>query len=156
MAMARSLVIGIGNPLRGDDGAGWTLADELGEPHRALHQLTPECAALLADCARVLFVDACCTDSFNPDRPGFSATPVLEPLAPRGRAPNAATSPFSHHLTPDDLLTITHQLYGSRPEAWQLLLPVEAMGHSTAFSPALQASLPLARGLLRDWLQAGR
>ena len=156
LAKARSLVIGIGNPLRGDDGAGWTLADELGEPHRALHQLTPECAALLADCTRVLFVDACCPDSNNPDGPGSAATPVLEPLAPRGRGPSDATSPFSHHLTPDDLLTITHQLFGRRPEAWQLLLPVEVMGHSTAFSPALQASLPLARDLLRDWLREGR
>lgn len=154
--MGSSLVIGLGNPLRGDDGAGWTLAEELGEPHRALHQLTPECAALLAGWARVLFVDACCPDPDSAGAKASATAPRLEPLPPVGRDRADAAPPFSHHLTPADLLTITDQLYGRRPEAWQLLVPVEAMGHSTAFSPSLQASLPVARGLLRAWLQAGR
>jgi hydrogenase maturation protease len=57
------LVIGIGNPLRRDDGAGWWLARRA-EPWlpaaqlRTVHQLTPELAEDLAAAARVLFIDA--------------------------------------------------------------------------------------------------
>ena len=40
------LVIGIGNPLRGDDGVGALLAEQAGG--RSVHQLTPELAAELA------------------------------------------------------------------------------------------------------------
>lgn len=134
-----SLVIGIGNPLRGDDGAGWRLVEELGPPHRAMHQLTPECAALLAASQRVLFVDACCAAA--------AGEPLLRPLAPGEAGPG-----FSHHLSPAELLAITARLYGRQPEAWQLLLPAAGFGHGTGLTPALQARLPAARRLLRRWL----
>ncbi len=63
------LVIGIGNPLRGDDGVGWWLAERAeqlppGTPTRGpllvrtVQQLTPELAAELTDVRRVLFIDA--------------------------------------------------------------------------------------------------
>ncbi len=63
------LVIGIGNPLRGDDGVGWWLAERAeqlppGTPTKGpllvqtVQQLTPELAAELTDVRRVLFIDA--------------------------------------------------------------------------------------------------
>ena len=63
------LVIGIGNPLRGDDGVGWWLteraeqlprATSTGSPLlvRTVQQLTPELAAELTAARRVLFIDA--------------------------------------------------------------------------------------------------
>lgn len=63
------LVIGIGNPLRGDDGVGRWLAERAeqlppgtptGDPPlvRTVQQLTPELAAELTDARRVLFIDA--------------------------------------------------------------------------------------------------
>ncbi len=63
------LVIGIGNPLRGDDGVGWWLAEraEMSPPAtptgaallvRAVQQLTPELSEELAGARRVLFIDA--------------------------------------------------------------------------------------------------
>ena len=61
-AVAASLVIGIGNPLRGDDGIGWRLAAGLaarpGLAVRCQQQLTPELAAELAAVERLLLLDA--------------------------------------------------------------------------------------------------
>ncbi|MEB3362613.1 MAG: hypothetical protein VKI42_10885 [Synechococcaceae cyanobacterium] len=69
------LVIGIGNPLRGDDGVGRWLArrGELWLPQaqwRAVQQLTPELAADVAAAARVLFIDAWLV----PDGGGLAST----------------------------------------------------------------------------------
>lgn len=143
----RDLVIGIGNPLRGDDGVGWHLAEELGPPHRAVHQLTPECAALLADAERVLFVDAWSTVP----RP---SAPLLTELRPADAGLTAAAgAAFSHHLAPGVLLAISQQLDGRCPTAWQLLVPAVQFGHGEGFSAQLLALLPQARALLRQWLQ---
>ena len=46
------LVIGIGNPLRGDDGVWALLAEQVGG--RSVQQLTPELAAELAELEAVL------------------------------------------------------------------------------------------------------
>jgi hydrogenase maturation protease len=143
----RDLVIGIGNSLRGDDGVGWRLAEELGPPHQALHQLTPECAALLADVGRVLFVDAWCAEP-------LPSAPVLTQLVPAETGLTTAEgSAFSHHLSPGALLAISKHLYGRSPQAWQLLVPVVQFGHGEALSPQLRALLPQTRQLLQDWLQ---
>jgi hydrogenase maturation protease len=144
---SRDLVIGIGNPLRGDDGVGWWLVEELGPPHQAVHQLTPECAALLVDVERVLFVDAWCAEP-------LPSVPVLTELLPADYGLTAAEgSAFSHHLSPGVLLAISQHLYGRSPQAWQLLVPAAQFGHGEALSPQLRALLPQARQLLQDWLQ---
>jgi hydrogenase maturation protease len=58
------LVIGHGNELRGDDGAGPSVARAVASWHLpgvrtlAVHQLTPELAEDLAQTKRVVFVDA--------------------------------------------------------------------------------------------------
>jgi Ni,Fe-hydrogenase maturation factor len=62
-AGADRLVIGIGNPLRGDDGVGRWLAQRAGRwlapaQLRTVQQLTPELAADIALASRVLFIDA--------------------------------------------------------------------------------------------------
>ena len=143
----RDLVIGIGNPLRGDDGVGWRLAEELGPPHKALHQLTPECVALLVDVERVLFVDAWCAEP-------LPSAPVLTELLPADtcRTPDEGSA-FSHHLSPGVLLAISQHLYGRSPQAWQLLVPAAQFGHGEGFSAQLLALLPQARALLQEWLQ---
>ncbi len=142
-----SLVIGIGNSLRGDDGVGWRLVEELGPPHQAVHQLTPECAALLADTERVLFVDAWRGEP-------LPSAPVLTELQPADPGPTAeAGSAFSHDLSPEALLAISQHLYGRSPQAWQLLVPAVQFGHGEALSPQVRALLPQARDLLQEWLQ---
>ena len=137
---ARSLVIGIGNPLRSDDGVGWRLAEEVGG--LAVHQLTPELAAELSLVDRVLFVDAWQL----PLGPGRSQ-PWLRPVSP-----GAGGLGSSHRLEPAELLALAAALYGARPMAHELLLPARDFAHGTRLSPPLRRQLPRARRLLREWL----
>lgn len=147
------LVIGIGNPLRGDDGVGALLAEQAAvltaaEPGgpvavRSVQQLTPELAEELAQLDAVLFIDAWAAPA--------GAEPQLQPLCPAGAA-SAGASSDSHRLAPADLLAVSQALYGRAPEAQLLLVPAYAFEHGTALSAGLQAALPPARALLRQWL----
>ena len=136
LSSARRLVIGIGNLLRGDDGVGGLLAEELGG--RSVQQLTPELAAELAELEVVLFIDAWLAPA--------GAKPQLVEVIP------VAGAPDTHRLEPAQLLAISQALYGRAPEAHLLQVPAIAFGHGTALSPELQAALPAARDLLRQWL----
>jgi hydrogenase maturation protease len=138
----KSLVIGYGNTLRGDDGVGYYVAEaveswQLPEVEsRPCHQLTPELAAELAAADRVIFVDA--TPPQNPHSPI-----VVERIVP---GENAAA--FSgHHSSPHALLSLTQKLYSKRPVAYTLLLPSWEMGFSETLSPI--AKLGLSQGLQR-------
>jgi hydrogenase maturation protease len=136
LTSARRLVIGIGNPLRGDDGVGGLLAEQVGG--RSVQQLTPELAAELAELEAVLFIDAWLAP--------VGAMPWLGTIAP------AAGAAETHRLEPAQLLAISQALYGLSPDAFLLRVPATAFGHGTALSPELQAALPAARDLLRQWL----
>ena len=143
----RSLVIGIGNPLRSDDGVGWRLAEEV--DGLAVHQLTPELAAELARVDRVLFVDAWQAPlvEAGSGRP----QPRLRPLPALGDT-SGGTLGCSHRLEPAELLALAAALYGAMPVAAELLLPAWGFAHGTGLSPALRRQLPQARRLLRHWL----
>ena len=146
------LVIGIGNPLRGDDGVGALLAEQAavftaadpGGPVavRSVQQLTPELAEELAPLDAVLFIDAWPAP--------VGADPQLIALSPAGGA--GGTHPDSHRLEPAALLAVSQALYGCAPEAQLLLVPAQAFEHGTALSAELKAALPQARALLRQWL----
>ena len=136
LTSARRLVIGIGNSLRGDDGVGALLAEQV--EGRSVQQLTPELAAELAELKVVLFIDAW--------------------LAPAGAAPRitaispAAGAAESHRLEPAQLLAISQALYGRAPAAHLLQVPATRFEHGTTLSAELQASLPQARALPGQWL----
>jgi len=142
------LVIGIGNPLRGDDGVGALLAEQAAvstaaEPGgsvavRCVQQLTPELAAELAHLDAVLFIDAW-------EAPE-DAEPQLKDLHPAG------ASGDSHRLEPAALLAVCQALYGRAPAAQLLRVPASAFAHGTALSAQLQQALPAARHLLHQWL----
>jgi len=135
----KTLVIGYGNTLRGDDGVGYLAAEQIAAWHWpqvkaiACHQLTPELAAELAPCDRVLFIDA--------TLPGMQTDVHLHPLQPTKSAPLEA-----HRSHPADLLQLTAQLYGQSPQAYHLLLPTAQMAFSEELSAIAQAGL--AEGLL--------
>ncbi len=133
------LVIGIGNPLRGDDGVGALLAEQVGG--RSVQQLTPELAEELSLLEAVLFIDAWAAPA--------GAVPQLQPLSPAG------TGGDSHHLEPAALLAVSQALYGRAPAAQLLLVPAHAFEHGMELSAPLRASLPAARELLRQWLGGG-
>ena len=136
LTSARRLAIGIGNTLRGDDGVGALLAEQV--EGRSVQQLTLELAAELAELEAVLFIDAW--------------------LAPAGAAPRitaispAAGAAESHRLEPAQLLAISQALYGRAPQAHLLRVPAYGFDHGTALSAELQAALPAARALLQGWL----
>ncbi|HTT66196.1 MAG TPA: hydrogenase maturation protease [Bryobacteraceae bacterium] len=101
-ATARTLVIGYGNSLRGDDGAGPLVASQIGAGAIACQQLTPELAEPMSRAGRVIFVDA------HADLPAGQIR--VERIRPR-------LSQAIHRFDPETLLAWSQQLYGRAPEA---------------------------------------
>ena len=162
-------MIGIGNPLRGDDGVGIWLAERAERWRPAprvltVQQLTPELSDVLARVQRVLFVDAWLANrtqaagmaaAASSDR---SLQPLLQrlPLTPGPPDDGVSESAvLSHGLDPLQLLAITALLQGATPAGWLLLVPAFALGHTQGFSPALWALLPRAEALLEAWCDRG-
>jgi hydrogenase maturation protease len=155
MEARHDLVIGIGNPLRGDDGVGALLVEELAEELggwstaaaelKVVHQLTPELASTLAGAERVLFLDACVAPC--------TVEPWMDLLQIEAGADAAAAGLDSHQLEPAVLLALANTLYGWRGEGALLRLPAFAFPHGQALSPSLLEALPEARRLVRRWLQ---
>jgi hydrogenase maturation protease len=140
-------VIGYGNSLRGDDGAGplvaravrqWGLADVR---TLAVHQLTPELADDLTCAERALFVDA------RLEGPGRG----LEVRRVHGGAGTAV----GHISDPQGLLALVQALYDHHPQAWLLTLPAERSDFGEGLSPiaqhGVQAALALVAILARRW-----
>jgi hydrogenase maturation protease len=135
--MARILIIGYGNPLRGDDGLGWHVAGSLRllleEPRikvLACHQLTPELAESISKADMAIFVDAA-----SCGEPGSLMCQEVHPQEP-------ASSAFTHHGTPPALLFSAERLYGSAPEAWLFSVPGESFDLAETLSPAVAAAVP--------------
>lgn len=111
-AAGRVLVVGYGNTLRGDDAFGPVVADRLRplvDADRVLivtcHQLTPELAADVAACARVVFLDA------------SAASPPGELVCRALDAGDAQAAGLLHALGPDQLLVLARLVYGRAPPA---------------------------------------
>ena len=150
---AAALVVGIGNPLRGDDGVGWWLARRAERLRpapvvRLVQQLTPELAAELVEFRRVLFVDAWLAPA-----DAAAAGPCLRTLAP---ATGGETC--SHSWEPAQLLALARLLWpaAATGEAWELLVPAARFGHGEVLSPQLRRWLPQGEALLRQWCQASQ
>jgi len=101
--MSSLLIIGYGNPLRGDDAVGFEAAERLGG--LALHQLTPELMEPISRAGRVVFIDAKAGGE-----PGAIEERLLTPASATGAA-------FTHHATPEALLAGALTLYGRCPPA---------------------------------------
>jgi hydrogenase maturation protease len=110
--MPHTLIIGYGNPIRGDDGFGWHAAMRLQDLIHdkdieilAVHQLTPELMEPITRARRVIFIDAAVGED-----PGTMTVATLETSS--GPAPA-----FTHFATPAALLEGARSLYGAKPEA---------------------------------------
>jgi hydrogenase maturation protease len=144
-------VVAYGNPLRGDDGVAWRVAERLehaGDPvvPLTLQQLTPELALVLCQADGVVFVDADARGT-----PG--AVRVAELRAEEG---GAAGARLGHDLTPEALLALARGLYGARPRAALVTISGERFEHGETLSPAVRRAVPRAmraiRRLAREWL----
>ena len=153
------MLIGYGNPDREDDGVAWHILreftvsfglpppesyeDEFPESRTidfAFHlQLIPEMAEDIQGYEYVCFLDA-------------HTGSIPDPVRLISVASEFQHSPFTHHLSPQSLLSMCETLYGKRPEA--ALLSV--LGHRFLFSRQLSEEtaqlVPQAVGLIWKWL----
>lgn len=136
--MPRTLILGYGNPLRGDDALGWVVAEELERRFAddeqvdvmAVHQLTPDLSELLHRYREVVLVDACA---------GCESTSVVrEDVRPDPTPPR----PFTHYVTPGQLLASTRALYGSAPKVVFVGLTTNAFEVGKPLSRQVRAALP--------------
>jgi hydrogenase maturation protease len=144
------LVVGYGNSLRGDDGAGWHAARLLaGDPRLdgarvlAQHQLTPELAAEVAAASRVVLVDAT-TEA----QPGSILVRRVSPAPP-------APSAWSHHLAPEALAGLAKALYGAVPPIVLVSVAAGSFAVGDRLSGALERALPEVVEVVTD-VVAGR
>jgi hydrogenase maturation protease len=146
--MTTTLIIGYGNPLRGDDGIGWAAAELLADcmvdaETRVLarHQLTPELAEQAARFKRVVLIDAS-VDLV----PGDILVEKIEPTT-------SPVTTFSHDLDPTTLVTYTQQLYGATPESWLVSVGGMSFEDGDALSPPIAAKLQELLCRVRELVQ---
>lgn len=159
--MKKLLILGYGNPDREDDGVAWHILraltiqlglvppesyeDELPQSDSVDFdfqlQLTPEMAEDIASYPYICFIDAHTGNIPEPVR--------LIPVESEFQ-----NSPFTHHLTPQSLMSMCETIYGKRPDA--ALLSV--LGHRFLFTRELSHEtaelVPEAVGLIWDWIHA--
>ncbi len=135
------LVIGWGSELRGDDAAGLVFARRLeaeaipGVEVAVVPQLTPELAWDVAGAEQVVFADAVVPGSVD----GVGDSPVIRPLDPGENVPARFIPTCVHSLGPERVLELAATLYGKRPQAWVLYLPVFDFDLGLEISPRAEA-----------------
>ncbi len=135
------MIIGIGNTLRRDDGAGPFVAAGAFPPNVeaiVVHQLLPELAETIARARRVIFVDA------------------IEGALELGWVPITAEwrSAPDHALDPATMLALAETLFGQAPLTHLLTVPGEDFGFGEGLSPKTEAFCETARERIREWLVA--
>ena len=156
----KTLIIGFGNLDRQDDGVAWHvlchLSARLGRPlpdpgagfqAQGLEpdllfvlQLTPELAELIAGYQRVCFIDA-------------HTGEIEAELSIRSLEPAFQRSPFTHHLTPDSLLSFAQTLYGRAPQAILVSIRGYHFGFSQELSPETVPQAAAAELEIANWLE---
>jgi hydrogenase maturation protease len=140
----RSLVIGYGNTLRSDDGAGIWVAEQLaakeipGVDVQTTHQLSVDLLEDFLDYDRIIFVDASESDS------------PVELHVLKGEVPSAV--PSTHHSTPEGLYWLFRELYQKNPVMMVCSIPGTNFEFGTELSPASLAGSSLALDMIASSL----
>jgi len=129
-----TLLIGIGNSGRSDDGLGWAFLDRV--QHETAfsgrveyrYQLQVEDAALISEVERVIFVDSYCGDLPS----GFRLT-RCEPLK--------EFEFTTHVLPPGAVLSLCKDLYGKSPRSDTLMIQGTCWDLSIGMSPEAEQHL---------------
>ena len=135
------IVIGYGNDLRRDDGAGRRVADAIASRRLSevtvysVHQLTPELADALGAASVVVFVDARVPDG---DDDGAVRVEQIAVDAP------VPTNPVGHFGDPRHLLRLARTLYGRAPEAWWVTIPASDFGFGESLTEAASKGVETA------------
>ena len=126
--MKKTILLGYGNPDRGDDGVGWHFLQQLIAKYKIEDvdlftsdvipisdsidiwfnlQLLPEISETIAKYEQVIFIDA--------HTGGIEKEINLQSVKPK-----YLNSPFTHHITPSMVLYLTKSISGTYPESWLL------------------------------------
>ncbi|MEG3920496.1 hydrogenase maturation protease [Microcoleus sp. T3_A4] len=130
------LIIGYGNTIRGDDGAGYQVAETVAQWNfndvrsLAVHQLTPDLAEAIAQAKTVIFVDV--------------VTTTLSEVKIEQLRPNYAASFTGHYADPRSMLALTCSLYKAIPTAYQILIPAVNFSFGETLSPVTRKNVDLA------------
>ena len=142
------LLIGYGNPGRGDDGLGPAFAQRIAD--RALpgltvetgYQLTVEHALPISRADIVVFADA--------------AADAEGAYYFRGLDENAAEDLGSHSVTPEAALKLARLLFGASPRGFVLGIAGADFGEmADGLSRTAEHNLGLAEACFLDWIAAG-
>jgi len=151
----KTLLVGVGNPGRRDDGLGPALVERLGgmrPPERAVittadgstdlfwaYQLNIEDAAAVGDYDRVIFADAAVEAAAEAD---------IAPLAP------AASIAFTtHEMSPASVLALAEELYGKSPAGFLLQIRGAEWDFAEGLSAEGERSLDEAERLFRSFIK---
>jgi hydrogenase maturation protease len=130
------LIIGYGNTLRSDDGAGPRVAETVaamnlpGVRALACPQLTPELADPISRASAVLFVDA--------------AVDAPHKVRLRKLQPARSAQILAHAAAPAALLALARDVFGRAPKAWHLTIPAAKFDFGGDFSPQTQEGVTSA------------
>lgn len=147
------LVVGYGNPLRTDDGAGPAVADlvaadpraaSLGIDVRTPHQLTPELAVDAAAASLLVLVDAA------------EGRPPGEVTVERVEGDGAADPSMTHHLEPGSLLGLARGLFGAAPPAVVVSIGAGSLEVGEGLTPEVAGAVATAAGMIVDIVEEHR
>lgn len=139
------VIIGYGNPVRGDDALGWEIAQrlqaELNHPDVkiiAAHQLMPEHVEDVSSAELVIFVDA--AEEGTPGEMQVSKV-VLDPALPPS---------FTHHISPVLLLSYSRALFGNSPRGWLITVPGICFDCVEALTEPVARAVPVVLQKIRE------
>jgi hydrogenase maturation protease len=148
LTVARKLVLACGNTLRGDDGVGWAIAEQL-EGDSSLsdvevviaHQLTPEMAEPISLADTVIFVDCSAVSA-----PGeVSVFPVEA-----ARNDNAS---LTHNVDPSNLLALAEEIFASAPRrAFAVTVGGKSFELAAELTESVRLAIPAAILAIRSLL----
>jgi hydrogenase maturation protease len=145
------LVIGYGNPLRGDDGVGPLIAEQLAKRLRdpeakvqivACHQLNPELAEPIAETKAVIFIDA--SVELKPGEVRISAI----------AADRFSTGAFAHSMKPSALLATASELFGQAPPAKAVGIGASSLDMGTQLTAQVRGAVPSAIAMVEKEIAA--
>jgi hydrogenase maturation protease len=144
--MKKVFIIGIGNPLRGDDGLGWHVTQVLAQTYDSapnitvqhVQQLTMDLVEPIGQADLVIFIDARLGDELGKID--------VEPI----EASSRLGSPVSHFFDPDTLLSAVQGLYGKHSQAMVISVTSNLFDISEALSSVVAQKVPDVVKIISD------
>ena len=142
------VVVGYGNPLRGDDAVGWRVAEFLATDPRltgahvlTAHQLLPELAAELGEAELAVLVDARVGEP-----PGSISVAHVAPSTEHGA--------FGHHLTPAALAGLALSIAGRSADVVVVSVGIESTRPGDGLSHAVAEAVASVQEVVADLVLA--